>query len=89
MTSTVDGVVRQASPWPDWQLTTWVDTSAHWPIVWKAIQCHDTQMAIYAGLAELPADLLRALWGSQEFYRAMSLVNGGRARETDLFEGLR
>jgi len=24
----------------------------------------------------------------QEFYRAFSLVNGGHARETDLFEGL-
>jgi hypothetical protein len=27
--------------------------------------------------------------GRQEFYRAFSLVNGGRARESDLFEGLR
>jgi hypothetical protein len=25
----------------------------------------------------------------QEFYRAFSLVNGGRVRESDLFEGLR
>ena len=31
----------------------------------------------------------RALWGTQEFYRVFSSVNGGRARETDLFEGLR
>ena len=31
----------------------------------------------------------RALWGVQEFYRAFSLVNGGRTRESDLFEGLR
>ena len=29
-----------------------------------------------------------ALWGSQSFYRAVSTVNGGRARETDLFEGI-
>jgi LuxR family transcriptional regulator, maltose regulon positive regulatory protein len=31
----------------------------------------------------------RSLWGTQELYRVFSLVNGGRARETDLFEGLR
>jgi len=30
-----------------------------------------------------------ALWGTQSFYRAMSTVNGGRAKETDLFEGIR
>ena len=29
------------------------------------------------------------LWGYQRYYRAYSLVNGGRARETDLFAGLR
>jgi hypothetical protein len=28
------------------------------------------------------------LWGQQSFYRTLSLVNGGRARETDLFEGV-
>jgi len=31
----------------------------------------------------------KALWGEQTFYRAFSLVNGGRAVEYDLFEGLR
>jgi hypothetical protein len=29
-----------------------------------------------------------ALWGRQSFYRAFSRVNGGRAVETDLFEGI-
>lgn len=28
------------------------------------------------------------LWGRQSFYRAFSIVNGGRARETELFEGV-
>ena len=32
---------------------------------------------------------LEALWGCQSFYRAFSTVNGGRTRETDLFEGIR
>jgi hypothetical protein len=30
-----------------------------------------------------------ALWGRQSFYRAVSLVNGGREQETDLFAALR
>ena len=52
------------------------------------MQCHRTQMSIYANLASLPLEHHRALWGVQEFYRAFSLVNSGRARESDLFEGL-
>ena len=31
----------------------------------------------------------KALWGTQEFYRAYSSVTGGRKLETDLFQGLR
>jgi hypothetical protein len=46
-------------------------------------------MAIYRNLEHLPAKHHEALWGSQEYYRAFSLVSGGRRRETDLFEGLR
>ena len=33
LTSTVDGIQRQAAPWPDWAVTTEIDTSADWPIV--------------------------------------------------------
>ena len=89
LTSTVDGVERQVIPAPDWQITTRIDTSAVWPAVWRAVQCHRTQMSVYANLAALPPEHHRALWGVQEFYRAFSLVNGGRTRESDLFEGLR
>lgn len=89
LVSKVDGVERQAAPWPDWAITTVIDTAEHWPTVWKAVQCHESQMAIYGPLGELSADHHRGLWGTQEFYRAMSLVNGGRQREADLFAGLR
>jgi LmbE family N-acetylglucosaminyl deacetylase len=89
LVSRVDGVERQAAPWPDWLITTVVDTSAHWETVWRAVQCHDSQMAIYGPLAHLSDEDHRGLWGAIEFYRAMSLVNGGRVREHDLFEGLR
>jgi hypothetical protein len=34
-------------------------------------------------------ELQRSLWGTQQFYRVFSSVNGGRAQESDLFEGLR
>jgi LmbE family N-acetylglucosaminyl deacetylase len=89
LVSVVDGVERQAAPWPEWALTTVIDTKEHWPTVWKAVQCHQSQMAIYGPLAELSEEHHKGLWGTQEYYRALSLVNGGRTRETDLFEGLR
>jgi LmbE family N-acetylglucosaminyl deacetylase len=89
MTSMVDGVERQAHPWPDWAVTTEIDTSGVWPIVWEAVRCHRTQMSIYQGLEDLTEEQQGALWSSQEFYRVYSSVNGGRNREKDLFEGLR
>jgi LmbE family N-acetylglucosaminyl deacetylase len=88
LVSKVDGVERQAAPWPDWSITTIVDTAAWWPTVWKAVQCHRSQIAAYRVLAELPPEGHAQLWGSQQFYRVASLVNGGRSPETSLFEGL-
>jgi len=88
LTSLVDGVQRQATPWPDWAVTTEIDTSAFWRIVWKAVCCHQTQMSIYERLGDLTEEQQRALWGSQEFYRLYSSVNSGRKPENDLFEGL-
>jgi LmbE family N-acetylglucosaminyl deacetylase len=86
---TVDGVEREVVPWPDWAITTVVDTSRMWPTVWRAVSCHRTQMTIYRKLQELSEEHQSSLWGTQEFYRVFSSVNGGRATETDLFEGLR
>jgi LmbE family N-acetylglucosaminyl deacetylase len=85
----VDGEERQAVPWADWAITTVIDTSRVWPIVWRAVSCHRSQMAIYRKLELLSEDHQQSLWGTQEFYRVFSTVNGGRAREADLFEGLR
>jgi LmbE family N-acetylglucosaminyl deacetylase len=89
LVSRVDGEERQATPWPDWAISTVIDTSEVWPTVWRAVSCHETQMAIYGRLATLSDEHQRALWGTQEFYRVFSRVNGGRMRETDVFEGLR
>jgi LmbE family N-acetylglucosaminyl deacetylase len=88
LSSTVDGVERHATPWPDWAITTVIDTGALWPTVWRAVSCHESQLSGYARLRDLPPEHHRALWGGQAFYRAFSTVNGGRARETDLFEGV-
>jgi len=87
-TSTVDGIERRAVPWPEWEITTMVDTRAAVSTVWKAIVCHESQMVAYEQLKQLPSDQQTAIWGAQAFYRVFSRVNGGRARETDLFEGI-
>jgi LmbE family N-acetylglucosaminyl deacetylase len=89
LVSRVDGVERQATPWPDWAITTRVDTREYWETVWRAVSCHQTQIASYARLGQLSPEHHEALWGTQEFYRAFSSVNGGRIPETDLFAGLR
>jgi LmbE family N-acetylglucosaminyl deacetylase len=89
LSSTVDGTERHATPWPDWAITTVVDTGAFWPTVWRAVSCHDSQLVGYERLKDVSPEHHKALWGSQSFYRAFSTVSGGRGRETDLFEGLR
>jgi LmbE family N-acetylglucosaminyl deacetylase len=89
LSSTVDGVERHATPWPDWAITTVIDTAEAWPAVWQAISCHKSQLPTYERLHTLSPDDHRSLWGKQSFYRAFSIVNGGRTRETDLFEGCR
>jgi LmbE family N-acetylglucosaminyl deacetylase len=88
LVSNVDGVERQAKPWPDWELSAKIDTRAFWPTVWKAVQCHVSQVANYGTLGSLSAENHEGLWGWGTFYRVFSTVNGGRKKETSLFEGL-
>lgn len=89
LTATVDGVERQAVPWPDWTITTAIDARPYCDTVWRAIACHESQMSVYTTLQHLSRAHSDALWGMQSFYRVFSRVNGGRARETDMFEGIR
>lgn len=88
MSMTVDGEKRLAFPYPEWMITTQLNTEAFWETAWAAVQCHQTQMAIYQNLDQLTPAQHKVLWGRQEFYRVFSLVNGGRTKETDLFEGI-
>jgi LmbE family N-acetylglucosaminyl deacetylase len=85
----VDEIDRWAAGWADWAITTRIDTTAYWQQVWQAVSCHRTQLPSYQALRELPDEHHHHLWGSQTFYRAFSMVNGGCALERDLFEGLR
>ena len=89
LTSNVGGTVRVAIAWPDWSITTKVDARDVWQTVWRAVQCHKTQMSIYQNIGNLTEDDQKVIWGVGEFYRVFSLVNGGRELETDLFQGIR
>ena len=85
----VDGVKRPMIAWEDWMFTTLIDGSAYWKTVLEAVNCHESQVAVYGTLKELPEDRSISLWGKRAYYRVLSTVNGGRNRETDLFEGMR
>ncbi|MBK7320377.1 hypothetical protein [Candidatus Villigracilis affinis] len=80
MTFPVDDQVRGEIAWKEWMVTT----------LWKAIQCHQSQLPTLGALAEMDADAAASVLAMQgTFYRVFSLVNGGRGIEADLFEGLR
>ncbi|MBK8023819.1 MAG: hypothetical protein IPK19_20895 [Chloroflexi bacterium] len=85
----VDGTERRTVAWADWAITTRIDTHAVLSRVWEAVQCHQSQVGGFEGLLRLDDDGRARIFGVQTYYRAFSLVNGGRAVESDLFEGLR
>lgn len=85
----IDGVERQATGWKPWAITTRINTSGCRQQVWQAICCHKTQLPGYQALQNLPDTHRQTLWGTESYYRAFSLVNGGRSTEDDLFAGLR
>jgi hypothetical protein len=85
----IDGVRRSHVGWEDWQITTRLDNKAYMDRVRQAILCHKSQLPGFGPLAEWPVAKLAEMFGTGYFYRAFSLVNGGREVETDLFAGLR
>lgn len=84
----VDGIHRKAFGWEPWAITTRIDAREHWQKVWQAVSCHQSQLANFQFLDQQPVEVHEQLWGYQTYYRAFSIVNGGRKVETDLFEGL-
>jgi LmbE family N-acetylglucosaminyl deacetylase len=85
----VDGVTRHHVGWEDWQITTRLDNREYLDRVQKAIHCHKSQLPGYGPIGEWSFAELEPIFGTGSFYRAFSLVNGGRKTENDLFEGLR
>lgn len=85
----VDGVTRHHVGWEAWQITTVLDNKKHMVEVQRAIQCHKSQLPGYGPIGEWSVEELTTAFGIGYFYRAFSLVNGGRKLETDLFTGLR
>ena len=85
----VDGVTRHHIGWEDWQITTVMDNNEHMDKMREAMLCHRSQLPGFGRLAEWSAAELGSMFGTGCFYRAFSLVNGGRKVETDLFEGIR
>ena len=89
MTYPVDDQVRGEVAWKEWMITTRIDMAEDCHTAWRAIQCHQSQLPSLGELAEMHQDAAAAVLAMQgTFYRAFSLVNGGRKIETDLFEGI-
>lgn len=88
LTMEVDGQERSFTGWPEWNITTHIDGDAYWRDVLRAIRCHETQRSTLGSVEEAMEANHEALVGMRHYYRAYSLVNGGRQTETDLFEGI-
>lgn len=90
MSFPMDDQVRGEVPWKDWMITTRIEMTEHCRAAWRAIQCHQSQLPSLGLLAEMHEDAGVAVLAMQgTFYRAFSLVNGGREIEKDLFKGIR
>ncbi len=90
ITFPVDDQLRGEVDWKEWIITTRIEMAGHCHAAWRAIQCHQSQLPSLGILAEMHEQASVAVLAMQgTFYRAFSLVNGGRETEADLFEGLR
>lgn len=89
MTFPVDDQIRGEVAWKEWAITTRIDTLKYCRVAWQAIRCHQSQLATLGALADMHEDAAVAVLAMQgTFFRAFSLVNGGREVETDLFAGI-
>ncbi|MCB0197666.1 MAG: PIG-L family deacetylase [Anaerolineae bacterium] len=85
---TIDGVERRATAWPEWAVTTRIDTRAYVEQVWQAVQAHCSQLPGYERLMALPSAEQQAIFGIQTFYRAFSFTAGSHKQETELFQNV-
>ena len=49
----IDGQERRMIAWPNWAISTRIDTSAYWAQVWQAVACHRSQLPGYQALRDL------------------------------------
>jgi LmbE family N-acetylglucosaminyl deacetylase len=90
MSFPVDDQIRSEIAWKEWMVTTRIDMAAYGAAAFRAIKCHESQLPTLGPLADAPEEMAAQVLALQgTFYRAFSLVNGGRKVETDLFDGLR
>jgi Uncharacterized proteins, LmbE homologs len=84
----VDGETRQAVPWPEWAITTvWTRARVAGGVA-RGVLPQESDDDLQEARRPVRRKSARAV-GTQEFYRAFSVVNGGRVQESDLFAGLR
>lgn len=89
ITFEVGDQVREEIPWKEWMITTRIEMAEHCRTAWRAIRCHESQLPSLGDIAGLgEGDAVALLSKQGTFFRAFSLVNGGRELEADLFEGL-
>jgi LmbE family N-acetylglucosaminyl deacetylase len=89
MTFSVDDQLRGEIAWKEWMVTTRVEMAEYCRSAWRAIKCHQSQLPSLGALVEMHEDAATSVLAMQgTFYRAYSLVNGGRKLETDLFEAI-
>lgn len=90
LTFPVGDQLRGEVVWQDWMITTRIDVAKHCLTAWRAIQRYRSQLPSLGQLAQMDEDAAAAVLAMQgTFYRAFSLVNGGRMTENDLFAGIR
>lgn len=85
----VDGTLRKPVKWEDWAVTARINGCDHWRSALEAVLCHKTQTSALGDLRRFADEQQCRLWGERTYYRAFSLVNGGRTIEDDLFAGIR
>jgi LmbE family N-acetylglucosaminyl deacetylase len=85
----IDGQLREPVVAPDWLITTRINAGEHWRTVFRAVECHASQLPNLPQLLAMSDEAKAELWGNAAYNRVFSLVNGGRAIEADLFAGLR
>ena len=85
----IDGVERRGVSWPEWSITTAIDTAPYRARIWDAVKCHQTQIREYQKLLDLPDEDQCRLWNKNTYYRVFSRVPTPDGLEDDLFEGLR